>query len=92
MPIQLDLNNPIFQAQFVALEKDEVLRVISTFRKLLQMEWNQIYADQGLKWEYIASKDVYSLRASQRIRISATRRGELLVVLAIHPDHDSAYE
>lgn len=92
MPLELDLNHPTFQRQLVALEKLEVLDVIRTLRKLMQLEWSQLYADQGLKWEYIPSRDFFTLRASQRMRIAARREGNILRLLSIHPDHDSAYE
>jgi len=55
------------------------------------MSWDQVYSDRGLKWEYIASRDIYTLRASRKIRISASREGEVMHLLSIHPDHDSAY-
>jgi hypothetical protein len=92
MPLELDLNSPRFQKDFFALEKEKLLQVISTLRKLSQMEWQQVYKDKGLNWEYIVARDVYTLRAAQRIRISALREGNIMRLLAIHPDHDSAYE
>ena len=92
MFLELDLNHPTFQKQLVALEKTEVLEVIRTLKKLMQLEWQQLYADQGLKWEYISARDFYTLRASQKIRIAARREGNILRLLSIHPDQDSAYE
>jgi len=92
MPLELDLNHPTFQRQLVALEKLEVLDVIRTLRKLMQLEWSQLYMDQGIKWECISSQDFYTLRASQKMRIAARREGNILRLLSIHPDHDSAYE
>ena len=94
---QLDLNNPAFQWQMVELEKAERHALISTFRKLLSLEWDELYTHPGLNWE--AVKDVegpqgqtlYSLRVTQKMRLLGWRDGDLLRLLSIHPDHDSAY-
>jgi hypothetical protein len=92
MPVELDMNTLEFQEGLFALEKIELLQVINTLRKLMQMEWQQIYQDKGLHWEYIDSRQVYTFRASQKIRVSAVRKDNHIRLLAIHPDHDSAYE
>lgn len=92
MPILVDWNHPDFQSRFLNLEKQEILQVLKTVRKLLQMEWEQVYQDKGLNWEYVSQSNLYSLRASQKMRILAHRDGEWMRLLSIHPDHDSAYE
>jgi len=92
MPILVDWNHPDFQSSFLNLEKLEISQVLKTVRKILQMEWEQVYQDKGLRWEYIAQNDVYSFRASQKIRILARRDREWMRLLSVHPDHDSAYE
>jgi len=95
--VRLDLNNPEFQAQWFALTKDHQVRVLASLRKLSEMTWNQVYADRGLKWEVIHSRQgpkgtrLYSLRISQGFRALAYREEAWLRLLSLHPDHDSAY-
>jgi len=95
--ILLDLSNPVFQADWFALERDEALAVLAALKKLHKMEWEQLYRDRGLHWEAILSRRgpagqrIYSLRITLRIRAAAYREGDYLRLLSIHPDHDSAY-
>jgi hypothetical protein len=96
--VKLDLNNPVFQEQWFALEKTEQLKVLNSLRKLSTLTWQQIYTDPGLKWEQIQQRSapkgekLYSLRISQGFRALAYREGEWLRLLSLHPDHDSAYK
>ena len=96
--IALDLNNPEFQRDWFALERDEALAVLATLRKILRLDWNELYADRGLRWEAILSRPgpagqrLYSLRVTKRVRAVAYRQGEFLRFLSLHPDHDSAYK
>ena len=53
--VQLDLNNEVFQLGWFRLEKDEQQRVLDTLKKISQLTWDQVYRDQGLKWEKIVS-------------------------------------
>lgn len=95
--VRLDLNNPEFQQTFFALEKDQITNVVGTLRKLNLMTWSQLCADRGLKWELIHSytgakgEKRYSLRIGKGFRAIAFRDGVWLRVLALYPDHDSAY-
>lgn len=96
--LQLDLNNVVFQENWLTLDKSERNRVTDTLRKLRQMTWNQLYRDQGLKWEKVVSVKppkgidaVYTLRITQSRRASAYRDGNFLRFLTIAPDHDAAY-
>ena len=97
MNIQLDLNNPVFQRQLLSLPKKDQIQVLGTLRKVIQMTWNQIYEDRGLKWEIIHShsgpdgKRLYSFRISKGFRGVAYRDEAWLRILSLHPDHDSAY-
>lgn len=81
--IQLDLNNPEFQANLLSLDKPEA--------------WEQVQASKGLHWELIQSRQgpngqrLYSLRISRGCRAVAWREGPWLRLLSLHPDHDSAY-
>ena len=96
--LQLDLNNEVFQENWLTLDKSERNRATDTLRKLRQLTWDQLYRDQGLKWEKIVSVKppkgidaVYSLRITQSRRASAYRDGNFLRFLTIAPDHDAAY-
>ncbi len=96
--ILLDLNNPQFLDTLFALQREEALAVLSTIKKLRQMEWAQLYQDRGLRWEAILSRSgpanqrIYSLRITKRVRALAFRDGDFLRFLSLHPDHDSAYD
>jgi hypothetical protein len=96
--VKVDLNNPVFQRQWVDLDKTEASRVLATLKKLLQLTWDQLYRDQGLKWEKISSvsppagiEALYSLRITQARRATAYRDGDMLKFLTIAPDHDATY-
>ena len=95
--ILLDLNNSIFQRDLFVLPKTEALAVLKTFKKISQLTWEQLYKDQGLKWELIRSKQgkngekLYSLRITQKCRAIVLREDDYLRFLSLHSDHDSAY-
>jgi hypothetical protein len=93
--IALDLNNPVFQQDWFALERQEALAVLATLRKIRQMEWELLYRDKGLRWEAILSRTgpngqrIYSLRITQRARAVAYRDGNAFRLLALHAGQDS---
>jgi hypothetical protein len=95
--IQLDLNNPEFQANLLAMEKSDAWSVLKTLRLLHGMSWEQLQSSKGLRWELIQSRQgssgerLYSLRISRSCRAVAWRDGSWLRLLSLHPDHDSAY-
>jgi hypothetical protein len=96
--VQLDLNNEVFQENWLNLDKQERNRVTDTLKKLRQLTWSQVYRDQGLKWEKITSiippkgiDVIYTLRITQSRRATAYRDGNFLRLLTIAPDHDAAY-
>ena len=96
--VRLDLNNPVFQENLLALQKPERHAALETLSKLRQMTWNQVYRDQGLKWEKIVSVKppqgiaaLYSLRITQSRRATAYRDGDFIRLLTIASDHDSTY-
>lgn len=94
---RLDLSDPDLQAALHHLSERGLKEAMGTFRKIVQMTWQQIYQDKGLHWEKIKSRpgpagqSLYSFRISQRIRGVAYRHGDFMRVLAVHEDHDSAY-
>ena len=107
-PVRLDLNNPVFQRQLFKLSKSEQplgpeqlevegRNILNTLKKLVNMTWQQVYIEHGLKWEAILSKKgpgdkkLYSFRIGSRFRGVAYRDGVWLRILSLHPDHDSAY-
>jgi hypothetical protein len=72
--------------------------VLDTLKKLLKLDWEQVYRDQGLKWEKITSvrppkgfDALYSIRITQARRATAIREGEFMRFLTVQPDHDSTY-
>ena len=96
--IRLDLNNPVFQEQLLSLQKNERHAALDTLNKIRKLTWNQLYRDQGIKWEKITSikppagiDAVYSLRISQSRRATAHRDGDFIRLLTIAPDHDASY-
>ena len=96
--VKIDLNNPEFQKDLFALEKNDQLALIRTLRKISNLTWDELYRDQRLKWEVIISKTtknndrIYSFRFSQKYRASALREESYLRLLTLHTDHDSAYK
>jgi hypothetical protein len=96
--VRLDLNHLEFQENLLTLQKPERHSALETLNRLRQMTWNQVYRDNGLKWEKIVSVTppagvvaVYSLRISQSRRATAYRDGEFMRLLTIAPDHDTTY-
>src|SRR2546422_9634509 len=96
--VQLDLNNEIFQSNWLDLEKSERERVKDTFRKIRQLTWDQVYRDPGLKWEKVTTVKppqgidaIYTVRITKSRRATAYRQGNYMRVLTIAPDHDAAY-
>ncbi len=96
--VRLDLNGEIFQKTWLQLDKSERDRVTDTLKKLLQLTWDQVYRDAGLKWEKVSSikppqgiDATYTLRITRSRRATAYRQGDFLRFLTIEPDHDAAY-
>ena len=94
--IRLDLNTPEFQTVFFILEIEDLRQVASALRRLMELTWSALYRHTGFRWEAIEHVKgpggrVYSLRLSQRIRATAVREGNLLRLVSLHPEHDSAY-
>lgn len=96
--VRLDLNNPTFQDNLLSLQKPERHAALNTLNKIRQLTWNQLYRNQGLKWEKITSVEppedidaIYSLRITQALRATAYREGDYLRLLTIAPDHDATY-
>lgn len=88
--IQLDLNNPEFQANLLALDKPDAWAVIKTLRLLHTMSWEQLQGSKGLRWELIQSRRgpqgerLYSLRISRSCWAVAWRDGPWLRLLSLH--------
>lgn len=95
--VRLDLNDPDLKAALARLSERGRKETLGTFRKIVQMSWQQVYRNQGLNWEKIKSRpgpagqSLYSFRISRKIRAVAYRHGDFMRVLAVHEDHDSAY-
>jgi hypothetical protein len=96
--VRLDLNNPVFQENLFGLPKPERHSALETLSKLCRMTWNQVYRDNGSKWEKIVSVGppagidaIYSLRITQSRRATAYRDGDFIRSLTVAPDHDATY-
>lgn len=95
--VLLDLNQPQFQEDLLSMEREEAWAVLTTLKKIRQLNWNQLYADRGVRWEAILSrtspsgKRIYSFRVTKSFRAVAFREGDYLCLVSLHPDHDSAY-
>ncbi len=96
--LRLDLNSPEFQRALFGFDKNAQRMVLNMLRKLFEMTWAQVYRDSGLRWEAILSKSgpsgqrLYSLRVGRGFRALATREGNFLRLLSLHPDHEVAYK
>ena len=97
MKVRLDLNNPDFQKEWFNLQKEEFASSQKTLQKLSLMNWNQVYRDNGLKWEKIQSiktekgRELYTIRLSKQLRAVVYRQDAFMIFVSLHPDHDSAY-
>lgn len=95
--IRLDLNNPIFQKDWLALPKEEAERFRASLKQISQMSWEQIYKSKGLHWEEILSKTgpdgnkIYSIRITDKFRAVVYRDHDFMRFLTLHTDHDSVY-
>ena len=88
----------MFQESLLSLQKPERHAVLDTLNKIRQLTWEQLYRDNGLKWEKISSVKppvgvdaIYSLRITQSRRATAFREGEFIRFLTVAADHDSTY-
>ena len=100
-PVLLDLSNVKRQLAKIKDEHlDDVVEAIEGFkRKIEQRTWRQIGSNTGFRFKYLKPKittklgdRIASVRLSQKFRARVFRRGQYMVILSIHPDHDSAYE
>ena len=96
--VRLDLNSPEFQDVFFRLPLTDLKQLVASLARLRELDWNALYRHPGYQWELIAhlkgpdGAKVHSLRFSQKIRAIGYRDGDLLRLISLHPDHDSAYE
>lgn len=96
--VRLDLNSPEFQDVLFRLPVADLKQVVASLARLRELDWNTLYRHTGFQWELIGhlkgpgGAQVYSLRLSQKIRAIGYRDGDLLRLVSLHPDHDSAYE
>lgn len=83
---------------FFGLESGDLRQVVAGLRRLLGLQWNDLYRHTGFHWEAIEhlrapnGAKICSFRLSQKIRAVGYRDGEFLRLVSLHPDHDSAYK
>jgi hypothetical protein len=89
--IRLDLNSPEFLDVFFRLQADELKQVVTSLRRLRELDWNTLYRHTEYRWEALehlkaptSGGRVYSLRLSQRIRAVAVRDGDFLRLISLH--------
>ena len=93
MNVKLDLNYPDFQKEWFKLEKADFSATQKSLKKILTMNWLQVYHDRGLRWEKIHSittpdgRALYSIRLSVKFRAVVCREKEFMVFISLHPDH-----
>ena len=95
--IDLDINNPLFLNVFLELRGQELERVARALHRLSRYSWDEVYRTPGLNWETIrhvtvGGQTTASIRFSRKYRALVVREGNVLRVLSLHLDHDSAYE
>ena len=90
--VLLDLNYPAFQSELFDLDASDVKKVFKAFKKIRGLTWNEVFRDNGLKWEQPkSSPGRFTIRVSQSYRAVVVREGRAMRFQALHPDHDSAY-
>lgn len=90
--VLLDLNYPVFQDELFALDASEIRKIIKTLGKIKGLAWNEVFRDQGLKWEALRSlPGKYTLRLSRSYRAVVVREDGWMRFQALHQDHDAAY-
>jgi hypothetical protein len=90
--VLLDLNYPEFQSELFDADVSELKKIFKTFKKLQAVTWNDVFRDNGLKWEEIKSvPGKYTIRLSQSYRAVVFREGNFMRFQALHQDHDGAY-
>ncbi len=95
--IELDLNNPQFLNGFLELRGKELEQVARAIYRLGRLTWDEVYKLPGLNWETIRQVTVKgqpasSIRLSKKYRAVVIREQNILRILSLHLDHDSAYE
>ena len=97
MKAKLDLNFPAFQKEWFALSKADFVATKNALKKIMLLNWDQIYSDRGLNWEKIHSKTtpegrvLFSIRLSKKFRAVVCREKNFMVFISLHPGHDTAY-
>jgi hypothetical protein len=97
MPVELDLNSPAFQDELFALEKPEMIALMKTVEKIAQLEWMHLHHDTKPNWQVTAVQTdvdrerICTLRVTPKRRATVQRRGDRIVFLELHTDHDGAY-
>jgi hypothetical protein len=87
----LDLNVPAFQKTLSDLDIAEVEKVFRTFQKIHALTWNELFRDQGLKWEHVKNEPgTFTIRLSRSYRALVEREGAMMLFQTLHLDHDRA--
>ncbi len=77
--LRLNLNNPESLGPWFRLERQERNELFTTLTKLHAMTWEQVFADRGLRWERLLSRQgtkggaLYTIRVTAKFRAVARR-------------------
>lgn len=90
--VLLDLNYPAFQEELFELDVTELKKAFKSFKKLNQLSWQQLFSDNGLKWEEVVGMPGnFTIRLSKSYRAIVLRDGQMMRFISLHLDHDGAY-
>lgn len=100
--VEVDINFPRFLEEFEELETREADQLLKTLSRIERMTWNDIYRSssktagekRGINYEPLASDDdqrIATIRVTLRFRARVCREGAKMILISLHPDHDSAY-
>ncbi|RYZ53553.1 MAG: hypothetical protein EOP07_17595 [Proteobacteria bacterium] len=103
MKVEVDINFPRFLEEFEKLEKREADLLLKTLSRIETMTWNDIYRSssktagekRGINYEPLDSSDrdqsIATIRVTLRFRARVCRDRRKMILISLHPDHDSAY-
>lgn len=103
-PVQLDLHDEGFSADYDRLTEKDRKQVDKKLVMLQQMTWTQVNNSKGLNFEEVHSikppkkliqrgiETWYSIRLTQKKRALVCRQGNFMIFLVLPQDHDSTYK
>ncbi len=103
--VEVDINFPRFLEEFERLELREADQLLKTLSRIEQMTWNDVYRSssktggekRGINYEPLATHSeqdlrIATIRVTLKFRARVCREGRRMILVSLHPDHDSAYD